>query len=454
MIDKAVRLAGSLKFAISLMSLITLVMMVGTFTESYFGTAFAKFYIYRSSWFLVLLTLLFINILTAALLRLPYRFRLLGFYTSHLGLLLLLTGSFITLGYGVDGSIELWPLKPTRTVQVDTYTLHIIAPHGEHRSESLGPSLVDWIRHQLTQADQVRIQKYLPFAVRREMLVATEPSAARTNGFEFLLASPFFKQSGMLLAPGPENKDQIFFGPLTLVHLGKLKTLPTRTPVFEVKSKLIVSHFDEADQLHFYVYEKGALRPLPLTDQTLALPWMNMTLTILHAVPHGQFISDYAATYPNQTENYAVAVKATLGEHSVWVGSDQNSPQALVTPQGSYYLLVRRDQIALPYHLRLEQFRMETQPGSNEPASFESSVTLSDESPTEAVKIFMNHPLKKDRFTFYQASYFSTDDGNFGSVLAVNRDPGRPVKYTACLLIVFGFVLHWLWCRKSPMTKP
>jgi hypothetical protein len=61
----------------------------------------------------------------------------------------------------------------------------------------------------------------------------------------------------------------------------------------------------------------------------------------------------------------------------------------------------------------------------------------------------MNNPLKKGKYTFYQASYFPWQQDQFGSVLQINYDPGRPFKYTGSVLLVLGTALHFYLRRKK-----
>jgi hypothetical protein len=62
--------------------------------------------------------------------------------------------------------------------------------------------------------------------------------------------------------------------------------------------------------------------------------------------------------------------------------------------------------------------------------------------------------LKHNGFTFYQASFTSdeqTGEPN-ASILSVNWDPGRWVKYLGSLLIVLGSI-HMFYFRKRQMQR-
>ena len=63
--------------------------------------------------------------------------------------------------------------------------------------------------------------------------------------------------------------------------------------------------------------------------------------------------------------------------------------------------------------------------------------------------ISMNEPLKHGGFTFYQASYEEDEMGKpTRSILSVNYDPGRPLKYFGSFLIVLGTLLLFYFRRK------
>ena len=97
---------------------------------------------------------------------------------------------------------------------------------------------------------------------------------------------------------------------------------------------------------------------------------------------------------------------------------------------------------------------MDKDPGTQNPASYESYVNVFDGKDSRYQKVFMNNPLDFDQFTFYQASYFPLESGLYGSVFSVNYDPGRFLKYLGSLLLVLGSFWHfyirnrkWKWLK-------
>ena len=107
-LPKAVfRLLASLKLAVTLIVLLAAILAAATFVESDQGRDYARWYFYTQTWFVVLLGMLGVNILSATLIRFPWKPRQFGFVVTHAGLLVLLAGSIVTFNYGVDATISL-----------------------------------------------------------------------------------------------------------------------------------------------------------------------------------------------------------------------------------------------------------------------------------------------------------------------------------------------------------
>ncbi len=94
----------------------------------------------------------------------------------------------------------------------------------------------------------------------------------------------------------------------------------------------------------------------------------------------------------------------------------------------------------LDYAVRLDDFVLNTYPGSDNPATYESYVTLLDEEKgvEKKVHIFMNHPMTHRGSKHFQSSY---DQDRGGTILSVNHDPGKWPTYFGYFLISLGFIL-------------
>ena len=108
--------------------------------------------------------------------------------------------------------------------------------------------------------------------------------------------------------------------------------------------------------------------------------------------------------------------------------------------------------LLLPYGLRLKNFVMTTNPGTQEPATYSSHVQVVDEfqktsADMEALPshhITMNEPLEWKGYTFYQASYIPEAPRPVTTILSVNFDPGRGLKYWGSILLIAGSIALYL----------
>lgn len=96
---------ASLRLAVILLGLGSLVLAWTTFTEGRWGTAAAQFAVYQSWWFALLLGLLAVNVFASAAIRFPWKRYQTGFVLIHSGIVILLIGAFITRMYGIDAQL-------------------------------------------------------------------------------------------------------------------------------------------------------------------------------------------------------------------------------------------------------------------------------------------------------------------------------------------------------------
>ncbi|MBD3639195.1 MAG: cytochrome c biogenesis protein CcsA [Crocinitomicaceae bacterium] len=96
----------------------------------------------------------------------------------------------------------------------------------------------------------------------------------------------------------------------------------------------------------------------------------------------------------------------------------------------------------VPFQLYLRDFQLERYPGTDNPSSFASEVTLID--PEKGLKeerrIFMNNVLDYGGYRFFQSSY---DPDERGTILSVNKDrPGTILTYIGYILLGLGFFIN------------
>jgi len=103
----------------------------------------------------------------------------------------------------------------------------------------------------------------------------------------------------------------------------------------------------------------------------------------------------------------------------------------------------------LPFKIELKDFKLQRYAGSKSPSSYESDIVLVDKKEKLYYTIFMNHPLTYKGYKFFQSSY---DKDELGTILEVNKDPGKWPTYFGYFLLTLGLILNF-FDKKSRFKK-
>lgn len=164
-------------------------------------------------------------------------------------------------------------------------------------------------------------------------------------------------------------------------------------------------------------------------------------------LPPNQIDSGYAACLVEMTAN---------GEtKEFWLrrkeqDNDPMLPEFRTMQIGGESLRIAFDNVRteVPFHIKLTDFEVEFDPGTQQPSAYTSEILFSD--PARKVEekpatITMNEPFVWKGYTIYQASYrpmviphTRTTTGQFASIFQVRYDPVWGVTYAGCLLVVIG----------------
>lgn len=108
---------------------------------------------------------------------------------------------------------------------------------------------------------------------------------------------------------------------------------------------------------------------------------------------------------------------------------------------GMYFQLVWGPaEISVPFEMYLEDFILTRYPGSKSPSSYKSRILVTDynDNSSFGYEIFMNNVLDYKGYRFFQSSY---DQDEQGTILSVNKDPGKIPTYIGYFLLTVGFIL-------------
>ena len=149
-VRKVLRRLGSLKLAVVLLAILTVVLAAATFLEAARGRELALWYVYNHIWFILLLALFSLNIAAAMAARFPWKLRHAGFLLAHLGLLAILAGSIQTFFFGMEGQVSIVEGATADTMfMTDDSQIGVSWTEGENEISldfPFRPGPIDWRR--------------------------------------------------------------------------------------------------------------------------------------------------------------------------------------------------------------------------------------------------------------------------------------------------------------------
>ena len=184
---------------------------------------------------------------------------------------------------------------------------------------------------------------------------------------------------------------------------------------------------------HFFPFEINAWhnrfsQEIPLQNgDTLEI---KLADSLLHK--EGQNVSGYF--------DLTLCVGDSCVPHRFTFGMNSASQSADITLQNTRFTLsYGARELTLPFSLHLEKFTLTRYPGSNSPSEYASKLTLNEGNRAFTYTIFMNNTLTHGGYKFFQTSH---DPDEKGTILTLNKDPGKIPTYIGYTLLFLGLILN------------
>ena len=203
---------ASLKLAIALLLALAALFAVGTFIESAHGTEAAKLVVYQSPWMALLLILLVLNVAAAALDRLPWKRKHVGFVITHAGIILMLAGSLVTRSYGLEGQMAIAEGETQGRIILGEGVLQFFShDQGFLGSFRIPPRAFPWTGREAL-APNLSLLHYYPKSSRQEKVEGSSNGPAALHA---VLESSWMKVDHWLVLDDPA-RSRILLGPAEL----------------------------------------------------------------------------------------------------------------------------------------------------------------------------------------------------------------------------------------------
>ncbi len=440
---------ASLKLAVFVLLSLGLISAVGTIYESLYDAQYAKTMVYHSFLMFFILILLTVSLISVMIDRWPWKIHHTSFLLAHIGIILVLIGGLQTYKSGVDGSLAIEIGGESRYLMMPGQELALYSSQNGSSYRTLYFESVDFLKnHPLkvkepiefsTPDGEFKVLDYYHYAwwnqEIRESKAKQDPPAVRL----FLKSSRVEQTQWLRLKDGQKTQIQPL-GPATF-YLTKDKKRVKKGP-FQ-----LVFYVDQTvpDQIEYEVYDKeskiskkGFVKP----GESIVTGWMDLAVRVVDYIPHSTEWYEYEKLERPKGDTTSTVKISYKGEER-WVGLNQS---VKFYEKDKVYVLAytnKRHDIGFP--MELLEFEVGRYPGSLKAATYSSRVQLPDGSKHV---IAMNEPLKHKGLTFYQSSFQEDDSGKpVVSILSVNKDPGRFLKYAGCILVVLGCLMLFYFKR-------
>lgn len=430
---------ASVKLAVFVILGLATITSIGTFVEAKYDAYAARKLVYDTWWMYSIMGLLVINLTAVMLDRWPWKKRHASFVLAHIGIIILLIGSWQTMKFGLDGSMRVGIGESNNLVQLPETDLVVYTSFDGDRYTKTFEEEVDFFKYPPTEQkpkvipayeSKIEIVDYQKYVIPAKKVVAGEPGKTGA-GLRFQLQNQNVNVIEWLVQRKPKALTTHNFGPAQ-IHLGDAPKVGRGV------NEIFLTPL--AEGLKYVVFQKDQAKPLKMgkiKEGETFDPGFKMSLNfrVLRYLPHA--LEDWdlkPSTRPTPLTTSAVKVRFDGKEHWVLL----NDMTKLFTSNAVYLLTYGNRRVDIGFKIDLVNFQVSRYQGTMRAMAYESVVKIPDGGEHT---ISMNEPLKYKGLTVYQASFQEEEGRPVASIFSVNQDPGRFLKYLGSLVISLGIVL-------------
>ncbi|ECL9563367.1 cytochrome C biogenesis protein [Campylobacter jejuni] len=481
---------GDLRVSVVLFLLFALFCALATFIESAYGTPTAWAMVYDTFWFEYIQLLLGINLLCGMFRYKMFGLKKLPLMIFHISFLFILVGSAMTRYAGFEGILPIREHTQNSLIESSKTSLRISAIKDGERYSAVNDRYIgnlpfaNSFKLKLNLGDDQAVLKYKDLILNAhytykennnsDPLLVLMLSQKGSQGvdvkfekgevkniegvnFAFMndnVKAPFVKIDENLTLSSSENLHflSMLDGQNLDLKIGEKANAKERR-LYEIND---ISFVVKVASLHAQEALEGSNRP---QDESFWLwfksAWLEVGRTMLISTfgePQNWknslllHFKDFALS--NENKNLELtgsnALKLELSyknENKEFYIFEYNKPIMIELADQKFFISWALSYEQLPFDIYLRDFVLDRYPGSMSPASYASEITVKNNNENFDYRIFMNNVLDYDGYRFYQSSY---DQDEKGTVLSVNKDPGKIPTYIGYFLLCLGMFMNFL----------
>ncbi|EAL5439292.1 cytochrome C biogenesis protein [Campylobacter jejuni] len=481
---------GDLRVSVVLFLLFALFCALATFIESAYGTPTAWAMVYDTFWFEYIQLLLGINLLCGMFRYKMFGLKKLPLMIFHISFLFILVGSAMTRYAGFEGILPIREHTQNSLIESSKTSLRISAIKDGERYSAVNDRYIgnlpfaNSFKLKLNLGDDQAVLKYKDLILNAHytykennnsnpllVLMLSQKGSQGVDvkfekgevkniegvNFAFMndnVKAPFVKIDENLTLSSSENLHflSMLDGQNLDLKIGEKANAKERR-LYEIND---ISFVVKAASLHAQEALEGSNRP---QDESFWLwfksAWLEVGRTMLISTfgePQNWknslllHFKDFALSNENKNSELtgSNALKLELSyknESKEFYIFEYNKPIMIELAGQKFFISWALSYEQLPFDIYLRDFVLDRYPGSMSPASYASEITVKNNNENFDYRIFMNNVLDYDGYRFYQSSY---DQDEKGTVLSVNKDPGKIPTYIGYFLLCLGMFMNFL----------
>jgi hypothetical protein len=258
---------SSVKLAVISILLLSAVLAFATIMGSYYGMRGSQIVVYQRWWFGGVLFLLGLNVFCAAMSRFPWKLRQAGFVITHLGIIIILVGAFVTQQFGMDGNMPIPEKKQSSEIVLNDLKL-ILRDQKTGKVESFSvPEFHrtkegEILKVKLAGGEDLIIDKVIPRAIPETKMILSPIPGVGLPAVKVGLTNSRFQIEEWLRLDAKNEKSELNLGP-AIVTFQKLIHKDDESRFFQTKPENKVNNVDKGRLL---VERNGQRFALKITD--------------------------------------------------------------------------------------------------------------------------------------------------------------------------------------------
>ncbi|RXK05280.1 cytochrome c biogenesis protein [Halarcobacter bivalviorum] len=451
---KIIKSIFSMPLVIVLLLFFALSCAIATFIENDFGPLGAKSFIYGQTWFELIMLLLTLAVIINIFVFKMYKKEKFFLFMIHISLVFIFVGSALTRYLGYEANITIYEGRmENKMYSMDEYIKIYEDDKLVYDKKVLMTKLAQDDFSYTTEVEKKKVEitfnSFIDNAVER--IVPSETGKAMIN-----IVVKGFNGSRSLDLKDKELIQTQFLDFSLNKDVDKNRAYVN----FETTNESIV--YSSNLETTLFTKDFKSTKTIKANEKVL------LELGVIYKVGQTQFLINEAALKGELKTVYAgdmIPKEKQLSAVLVDLVVDGKKEQVALFGKSGFSGFKKEVKIAnknfslqwgtkeleLPFAILLNDFRLHRYPGSNAPSAYESDIKIYDTKNKNTLEytIYMNNTLDYAGYRFFQSSYTKNEDG---TILLVNKDPGKIPTYIGYFLLFAGLILS-LFVKKGRLKK-